>query len=99
MMFVVERSLARLAHWLIDDGFFNRDAKVFPMTQGAFSKIWQRVIKRAKIRDLHFHDLRHEAASRFDEAGLSTPQRLHMTPHTPLIKETLTCIPKINRYS
>ena len=30
--------------------------------------------KRAGIVDLHFHDLRHEAISRFFEKGLSIPE-------------------------
>jgi integrase len=32
---------------------------------------WVRAQRRAGIVDLHFHDLRHEALSRFVEAGLS----------------------------
>ena len=32
------------------------------------------MIKRSGIQDLHFHDLRHEAISRFFEKGLSIPE-------------------------
>ena len=32
------------------------------------------MIKRAGIVDLHYHDLRHEAISRFFEKGLSIPE-------------------------
>ena len=32
------------------------------------------MIKNAGIVDLHFHDLRHEAISRFFEKGLSIPE-------------------------
>ena len=28
---------------------------------------WQRAVKRSGLKDLHFHDLRHEAASRLAE--------------------------------
>jgi Phage integrase family len=84
MTFVVESMLARLADILIALGTFKRDARIFPMSRDTFSKMWQRTVKRSRIKDLHFHDLRHEAASRFDEADLSQPQRLHMTGHTPL---------------
>ena len=32
---------------------------------------WQRLMKKYEIRDLHFHDLRHEALSRYLEKGLT----------------------------
>ena len=32
---------------------------------------WQRLIKKYEIQDLHFHDLRHEALSRYLEKGVS----------------------------
>jgi integrase len=35
---------------------------------------WSRMIKKTGILDLHFHDLRHEAISRFFEKGLSIPE-------------------------
>jgi integrase len=35
---------------------------------------WERLKTRAGIRDLRFHDLRHEAISRFFELGLSIPE-------------------------
>ena len=34
---------------------------------------WRRITAKAGIKDLHFHDLRHEAISRFFEMGLSMP--------------------------
>jgi hypothetical protein len=46
-------------------------SRVFPMTQGAFMQTWNGVVKRAGIADLQYRDLRHEAGSRFDEAGLT----------------------------
>jgi integrase len=32
------------------------------------------MIKRSGIQNLHFHDLRHEAISRFFEIGLNVPE-------------------------
>lgn len=32
---------------------------------------WQRLVKKYEIKDLHFHDLRHEALSRYLEKGVS----------------------------
>jgi len=45
--------------------------KVFPVSGNALRLSWGRIIKRSGIQDLHFHDLRHEAVSRFFEMNLS----------------------------
>ena len=50
------------------------DARVFPMSANALRLAWERLKIRAGIRDLRFHDLRHEAISRFFELGLSIPE-------------------------
>lgn len=60
---------------------YAKQKAIFPMTGDAFGQSWSDVVKRAKIRDLHFHDLRHEAASRFDEALLTGSERDLMTGH------------------
>ena len=36
----------------------------------AFDRVWQEIKKKQGLTDFHFHDLRHEAVSRFVEAGL-----------------------------
>jgi len=46
----------------------------FPITPNALRLAWNRMLKRSGITDLHFHDLRHEAISRFFEKGLSIPE-------------------------
>ncbi len=46
------------------------DGRLFPIPFESFSSAWDRLVKRAGIKDLHFHDLRHEAISRFFEMGL-----------------------------
>ncbi len=38
--------------------------KVFPITADAFKRAFTRACEKARIVDLHFHDLRHEATSR-----------------------------------
>ncbi len=55
--------------------------KVFPMTANAVRLAWDRVTKRASIDGLHFHDLRHEAISRFFEKGLSVPEVALISGH------------------
>ena len=37
---------------------------VVPLNENAFKKSWQRLLAKAGIADLHFHDTRHEAISR-----------------------------------
>jgi integrase len=47
---------------------------VFPISANSLRLAWDRVKRRAGVHDLHFHDLRHEAISRFFEQGLSVPE-------------------------
>ncbi len=42
---------------------------------------WERLRRRAGITDLHFHDLRHEAISKFFEKGLSVPEVALISGH------------------
>ena len=53
----------------------------FPISANAFRLAWERAKKRAKIEDLHFHDLRHEAISRFFEIGLTVPEVAMISGH------------------
>lgn len=55
--------------------------RVFPITHGAFRQAWDRLMKRCGIDDLCFHDLRHEAISRFFELGLSVPEVALISGH------------------
>jgi integrase len=50
----------------------------------AFRLAWERVRRRADLQDLHFHDLRHEALSRFFEMGLTTPEVASISGHRDL---------------
>ena len=54
---------------------------VFDLTDNAAKLVWQRLTDRAGIVDLHFHDLRHEAISRFFERGLSVPEVALISGH------------------
>ncbi len=53
----------------------------FPVTSNAFRLAWDRLRKRANIVDFKFHDLRHEAVSRFFELGLSMPEVAAISGH------------------
>ncbi len=47
-----------------------KGGKVFPLTPNALGQQWKRLVVRAEIDDLQFHDLRHEAVSRLFEKGM-----------------------------
>jgi integrase len=57
------------------------DNRVFPITPTAHSQAWKRITKRAGLQDLHFHDLRHTAATCFDELDISNAQVRYLLGH------------------
>ena len=57
------------------------DGRLLPLSDEAVKLAWKRLIKRARIVDLHFHDLRHEAISHFFERGLSVPEVALISGH------------------
>jgi integrase len=58
-----------------------RAGPVFPWSPRAIQMRWFRAARRLGLEDLHFHDLRHEAVSRFFEAGLSVPEVALISGH------------------
>jgi integrase len=48
--------------------------RLFSIKGDALRLAWNRIVRRATIKDLRFHDLRHEAISRFFELGLTIPE-------------------------
>lgn len=60
------------------------DGKVFPVTVDSLKRAFERAVKRAKIDDLHFHDLRHEAVSRLFEKGLNVMEVASISGHKTL---------------
>jgi len=54
---------------------------VFPTTAIALRLGWERLRRRAGLGDLRFHDLRHEAISRFCELGLSLAEVALISGH------------------
>ena len=53
----------------------------FSMSANAVRLAWERLKNKSNIKDLHFHDLRHEAISRFFEKGLSIPEVALISGH------------------
>lgn len=59
-----------------------RSGPVFPgVTSEAVKRAFQNACKRAKVADFHFHDLRHEAISRFVEKGLNLLEVASISGH------------------
>jgi len=73
--------LSFLSIQLMDKFRYDKKERIFPMTREAFKQSWADVVKRAGIEDLHFHDLRREARSTFDEAGLTRIEHDLMMGH------------------
>lgn len=57
---------------------------VFPIRGDSITKAFGRVCKSAEITGLRFHDLRHEATSRFFEKGFETMEVSAITGHKDL---------------
>jgi integrase len=61
--------------------FFGEPGRTGKRSPYRFEKVWNRLKKRIKLADLHFHDLRHEAVSRFVEMGLSDQEVSAISGH------------------
>jgi integrase len=57
------------------------DGQVFCLSANALRQAWERLRNRAGLPDLRFHDLRHEAISRFCELGLTIPEVASISGH------------------
>jgi len=73
------RAAEILTSRLMVDG--QEEDRIFPITANAFRLAWDRVKNRAGIKDLHFHDLRHEAISRLFEQGLGVAHVAAISGH------------------
>ncbi len=50
----------------------------------SFEYTWRRMLNNTNIQDLRFHDLRHEACSRFFERGFNVMETAHISGHKTL---------------
>ncbi|SHF71300.1 Site-specific recombinase XerC [Kaistia soli DSM 19436] len=62
-------------------GVMRVEERVFPVSADAVRHAWARLRKRAGLDGLRFHDLRHEAVSRFFEIGLSAQEVALISGH------------------
>ena len=67
---------------------------VFPISATCLHQAFKRVTRKTGIQDLCFHDLRHEAVSRFFEIRMSVPELALISGHkdmTQLFRYTHLC--------
>ena len=57
------------------------DERVFPISLTCLRLAWFRARNKAGVKDLRFHDLRHEAISRMFEKGLNVPEVASISGH------------------
>jgi integrase len=57
------------------------EKRLFKATETALRMSWDRICVKIGIDDLNFHDLRHEAISRFFEMGLTAPEVASISGH------------------
>ncbi len=57
---------------------------VFPVTPNALLGVWRRTAHKTGINNLRFHDLRHQATSKFFEKGLNVMEVAAITGHKDL---------------
>lgn len=50
----------------------------------SFENTWRRMLNKTTIKNLRFHDLRHEACSRFFERGFNIMETAHISGHKTL---------------
>src|SRR5690606_22153029 len=77
------RAYDALNAWRQRQGEINHD-RVFPLSVGGLEQIWSRLLVRARIADLRFHDLRHESVSRLFERGLNVIEVSSISGHKEL---------------
>jgi len=61
--------------------FFGEPGRTGVRNPYTTNRVWEAALKRSGIKELRFHDLRHEATSRFVEAGLSDQEVSSITGH------------------
>jgi integrase len=72
---LTDKALEAISHGDTDNEY------IFPMTGNAVRLAWERLKRRHGIEGVRFHDLRHEAISRFFDMGLTVPEVASISGH------------------
>ena len=73
------RAIQIIQHWMPSKPI--EGGRIFPTTEDAVKMAWRRMIARAGLQDLRYHDLRHEAITRFFEIGLAVHEVALISGH------------------
>ena len=65
----------------IVDTMPRRNARIWPYDPKSVSAVWSAATRKLNIKNLHFHDLRHEGISRLFEMGYDVPQVQAVSGH------------------
>ncbi|MGK5021054.1 site-specific integrase [Janthinobacterium sp. LB2P10] len=78
--------LSKAAIWALKDFGAKKEGRVFALQAESMSQAFERACEphRANIVNVRFHDLRHEATSRFFEKGLNVMEVASITGHKTL---------------
>lgn len=76
--------LSSLAVTILSGESRHISGRLYPIRGDSITQAFDRVCKKAAIVDLRFHDLRHEATSRFFELGLGVMEVSSITGHKDL---------------
>lgn len=76
---IIDRTPVTLIHHA--DGTITEDPRIFPYNSKSISSAFTRGMKVLGIKDLHLHDLRHEATSRLFERGYDIHEVAQFTLH------------------
>ncbi|MGR9144839.1 site-specific integrase [Rhizobium leguminosarum] len=77
-----QRAFDALCSW--KTGAPEDESMIFPIAPGSFEQVWRRLLKRANVTGLRFHDLRHEGVSRLFERGLNVIEVSTISGHKEL---------------
>lgn len=77
-----QRAFDALVEWKIRADV--EQPRVFPMAPGSLEQAWYRLLVRANVKGLRFHDLRHEGVSRLFERGLNVIEVSSISGHKEL---------------
>jgi integrase len=64
------------------EGRLSSEKPIFRINGNTFDYQWRHLVVAAKITNLHFHDLRHEATSQLFEKGLNVTEVMSITGHS-----------------
>jgi integrase len=79
---LIDQAIALRPEFENDKGASPDDKPIFQINGNTLDHLWRKAVLEAKIVDLHFHDLRHEATSLLFERGLNTAEVMAITGHS-----------------